>query len=235
MTAVAPGPNVDEPKDAQTPVVKPAKEELRVEYKWEEVTGADTFLSTAYLLDLSTPWTAEAFKHVLAHHDSAPATRTAKAFSTQERVEIILQISKKFEAVCQPAKLKQPCVSFVGQEVHVASLDEALLEAFWRSPPVFKGHAMKFVSRGMPFDNISTSYGVDLPAMSRDKLIRDELSWKMNGGYGNIKMVMVSLYHVKGFPGDPMLAGDVYVHIQNRGYHGTPQLLGKTLVGVAYP
>ena len=194
---------------------------------WEEVTGASPSLSAEYLCDLSTPWTAEAFKHVFAPHDTAPATRANTNLSQQERLEIILDISKTFKAVSPASTLRQPSVSFVGQQVHLASLDEALLHAFWKSPPMLKGHAMKFISRGLPFSNIKTYYAVNIPAMPRDELIR-----KISGtDQDNIKLVLASLYQVKGIPGSPMFGGDVYVY-RERSYHCT--FLGKGLTEVRY-
>ncbi|SJX62635.1 uncharacterized protein SRS1_13415 [Sporisorium reilianum f. sp. reilianum] len=211
LTVVTAGPDVDEKQsssDSQALVAKPSKEQLRVEYWWEEVKGTPTSLSVEYLLDLSTPWMAEAFKHVFVPHYSALASRQTTDLTTKERAEIVLEISQTFKRICLPSALKQPCVSFVGQEVHLASLSEALLEAFWKSPPVFKGDPMKFVTRGLPFGHMKTWYAVNIAAMSRDELIR-----KIdNATESEMKLVLASLYQVKGIPGSPMFGGDVYIH-----------------------
>ncbi|CDW97101.1 hypothetical protein, partial [Sporisorium scitamineum] len=215
--------------NTQALVAKPSKEQLRVEYWWEEVKGTPTNLSVEYLLDLSTPWTAQAFKHVFAPHDSALASRQTMNLTMKERAEIILEISETFKTISTSSALKQPCVSFVGQEVHLASLDGPLLEAFWKSPPVFNGHLMKFVSRGLPFASISTWYAVNIAAMSRDGLIRkiDEAT------RDDMELVLASLYQVKGIPGSPMFGGDVYVYSSYTG-GCTRYFMGTSLQPVVY-
>lgn len=201
--------------ESQALVPTPSEKPLRVEYWWEEVKGASTGLSVEYLLDLSTPWTAQAFKHVFAPYDSPPGSRQNTDLTTKERAEIILEISQTFKSICQPPALKQPCVSFVGQEVHLASLDAALLEAFWKSPPVFKGHPMKFVSRGLPFGGISTWFAVNIPAMTRDELFRKIDSATTS----DMMLVIASIYQVKSIPGSPMFGGDVYIYSTTRSDH----------------
>ena len=196
----------------ETPA-KPPEQSVNAKCWWEEITGTSITLSPEYLLDFSTPWTAAACTHVLVPHDSVRAKREKASLSLTDRAEILSEIGRTFRRICPR---RQSMVRFVGQEVHISSLNEKLLQAIWKSRPVFKGHKMKVVSRGLPFSNMSTSSLTGLAPQTRDELVQKvssqlkslNRSWKLSLGE---TFVIESLYEIKGLSGGPVFGGDLYI------------------------
>lgn len=173
-------------------------------------------------------WTNEAFKHVLVPHDVTTATRDT-AFKSDERIDILLEIGKKFQATNPSLPQLQPIVHFVGQEVHISSLDDTFLEAFWKHPPVFRGKAMNFVSRGLPFENIEVYVVEGASASRRDDLVRsiaedDAIHRKVYTDGSGTKLVLASLYQLQGMLGGPIFGGDLLVFRNKIRYIGKEYL-----------
>lgn len=123
-----------------------------------------------------------------------------------EKSSILTAISTTFFALSPPAWLRQPLVHFSGRNVHISGLDQVLLEAFWKTPPTFKGKPMKFVSKGAPFDDLFVFDVHGVAAMNRDELLR-----AVQKQHSSLKIVLASVYQANEIPGRPSFCGDLVV------------------------
>ncbi|SPO27323.1 uncharacterized protein UTRI_10440 [Ustilago trichophora] len=190
--------------------------ELSMRLWWQDMTGLFTGFSTEYLLDKSTPWSYEANTHVYV--DDPTSTPKSKKPSAGKRREDII--------------LAQPRVRFVDEEVFITIDDPALLESFWRKPPVYRGKELRLVSRGLPWKNVTVWGLSDGQTMSEQEV--SVACRNFTGSRRGLINILAGFYEVQGMQGGPVFTGEVLVFWSNFCQRKKPKFNGQPLHIISY-
>ncbi|SPO26975.1 uncharacterized protein UTRI_10440_B [Ustilago trichophora] len=200
--------------------------ELSMRSWWQDMTGRFTGFSTEYLLDKSTPWSYEAYTHVFVD-DPTSTPKSKKSSARKRREDIILAVLKRAMKEASTEIPQQPRVRFVDDEVLITIDDPALLESFWRNPPVYRGKELRLVSRGLPWKNVTVWGLSDGQTMSEQEV--SKACRNFTGSRKDLINILAGFYEVKGMQGGPVFSGEVLVFWSNFCQRKKPKFNGQPL------
>lgn len=168
-----------------------------------------------YMCDTSVPWTKKSGKHVLACPlNTFTGLLSPTSYQEELQDEIILAITRRIR---QAGTLSaQPLIHFDSAHVHVSGLDRDALIHLWKMPPVVRGKAMSFVTKGLWLDQPHVKTFSSGPAMPRGAFLKtfaDQYAAQSAQIKSNIGLyaAFARFYQVNNVGGEPIFSGNVIV------------------------